>query len=100
VVIGLGTNGTWSAADILGALQPLGHRPVVLVNSFVQRPWSDDVNAQIAAVAKQRPHTCVADWHAAAGAHKDWIGFDGVHPGEAGRQGYATLLVQTVDACT
>ena len=99
VVIGLGTNGTWSAAEILGALQPLGNRPVVLVNTFVQRSWSDDVNAQIAAVATARPHTCVADWHALAGAHKDWIGFDGVHPDEAGRRGYGKLLVDTVNGC-
>jgi lysophospholipase L1-like esterase len=99
VIISLGTNGTWSAGEIQGALAPLGTRPVVLVNTFENRSWSADVNAQIAAVAANRPHTCVADWHGLASRHQQWVSYDGVHPDAEGRRAYADLLRQAVDSC-
>ena len=99
-IVGLGTNGTWSAAQIRAALAPLGDRPVVLVNAFVDRDWQDDVNSQLQQVAAARPHTCIADWHSLVAPHEDWIGFDGVHPNEVGRKAYADLLLRTVRACS
>ncbi len=100
VILGLGTNGTWPSGDILAALRPLGDRTVVLVNTYEKRSWEGDVNAQLAAVAAQRPHTCIADWHARAGANPGWIGFDGVHPGPEGRKGYTDLVKQAVSGCS
>ena len=99
VIVGLGTNGTFSSSSILSALAPLGDRTVVLVNTYEKRSWESDVNAQLASVAAQRPHTCIADWHARAGANPGWIGFDGVHPGPAGRRAYAELVKQAVSGC-
>jgi peptidoglycan/LPS O-acetylase OafA/YrhL len=99
VVVALGTNGTWGAAQIVAALEPVGDRPVVLVNTFVARPWSADVNEQIAVVAADRPHTCVADWHSLVAAHPDWISYDGVHPDEDGRRAYTAMLRRAVGSC-
>ena len=100
VIIGLGTNGSWSTGSIQDALRPLGNRTVVLVSSYVAKPWEQPGNAAVAAVAAGRPHTCVADWYNLAKAHPRWIGPDGVHPLSPGRQAYADLLRRTVASCT
>ena len=99
VIIGLGTNGTWPADQIEAALAPFGQRPVLLVNNYMKRSWSADANAQIVAVATERPHTCVADWQSLAAAKPELIGYDGVHPNADGRRAYADLLVRALRAC-
>ncbi len=100
LVIGLGTNGTDSAQHIAAALAQLpAGEVVILVNSFVPDAWQDEVNTNLQAVASARPHTCTADWHAAIGAHRDLLGPDGVHPGAAGGQLYATVVAEALRRC-
>lgn len=99
VIIGLGTNGSWTATSILHALEPIGARTVILVSSYVDKPWQQLNNTSLAQVAANRPHTCVADWHDLAATHPQWIGPDGIHPSTPGRQAYADLLRRTVDNC-
>ncbi|RIJ67812.1 acetyltransferase [Nakamurella silvestris] len=100
VVIGLGTNGAASTEEILQALNSLGpDRVVVLVNTFEDRPWQQEINDNLAAVAASRAHTCVADWHAAIEARQELLGPDGVHPGPEGAQLYATTVAGTVQTC-
>ncbi len=100
LVIGLGTNGTDSAQHISAALAQLpATEVVILVNSFVPDRWQDDVNASLNAVAAARPNTCVADWHAAIGAHRDLLGPDGVHPDVAGGQLYASVIADALARC-
>jgi hypothetical protein len=100
LVVGLGTNGTDSAQHIAAALAQLPASDVViLVNSFVPDSWQDDVNTNLNAVASARPHTCIADWHAAIGAHRNLLGPDGVHPGAAGGQLYASVVADALLRC-
>jgi len=100
VVIGLGTNGSASPEEILASLSAIGpDRVVILVNTFEDRPWQNEINTNLAAVAQQRPHTCVADWHDAIGARQDLLGSDGVHPVPEGAQLYADTVASTLAAC-
>ena len=100
LVVGLGTNGTDSVAHIGAALAQLAPTEVVvLVNSFVPDSWQDQVNASLTAVVATRPHTCLADWHSAIAAHRNLLGPDGVHPGSAGGQLYATVVADALQRC-
>ncbi|WP_164479164.1 acyltransferase family protein [Nakamurella antarctica] len=100
VVIGLGTNGGASAGAISAALEQAGpDRIVVLVNTFEDREWQDEVNASLAEAVAARPHTCLADWHSVIDSHRGLLGPDGVHPKEAGRQMYADLVASAVSSC-
>ncbi len=100
LVIGLGTNGTDSTEHIGQALAQLpAGEVVILVNSFVPDSWQDDVNAHLNVVAAARPHTCVADWHAAIAAHRGLLGPDGVHPGAPGGVLYATVIADALKRC-
>ena len=100
LVVGLGTNGTESSQEIEQALAVLPARTVVvLVNTFGPQDWQDEVNAQLAAVAAARPHTCVADWHAAIAGHGDLLASDGIHPGPAADRIYADVLAAALTRC-
>ncbi len=100
LIVGLGTNGTDSVAHIGAALAQLAPTEVVvLVNSFVPDSWQDQVNASLTAIVGARPHTCLADWHSAIAAHRNLLGPDGVHPGSAGGQLYATVVADALQRC-
>lgn len=100
LVIGLGTNGASSVADILAALAPAGpDRVIVLVNTFEDRDWQDVVNGNLAAAAAARPHTCVVDWHSEIAANQGLLGPDGVHPRPDGAVLYSDLVGRVLEAC-
>ena len=100
LVIGLGTNGTDSVAHIASALAQLpASEVVVLINSYVPQSWQDATNAALLGVAASRPHTCVADWHAAIAAHLDLLGPDGVHPRAAGGRLYVDTVAAALQRC-
>ena len=98
VIIELGTNGPYSAAQLVDLLDSLGPpRHVVLVNTRVPRPWEQQVNDTIAAVARTFPNASLVDWYAASATHPDDFYPDGVHLDPAGAQYYADLLASAVD---
>jgi len=100
LVIGLGTNGTDSRANILAAINSLPPAEVVvLVNAFVPQGWQDTANTNLAAAAAGRAHTCVADWHAAIADRQDLLGPDGVHPGPAGGRLYTSVIASALASC-
>lgn len=100
LIIGLGANGTESAGqidEILDRLRP--DQTVVLVNVSGPMAWRDEVNTELAQVAKNRPHTCVADWRAAIKDHPDLLATDNVHPGSSGGRIYAAQVAQALSVC-
>lgn len=100
LVIGLGTNGAASVTDILAALGPAGpDRVIVLVNTFEDRDWQNVINANLAAAAAARPHTCVADWYSEIAANQGLLGPDGVHPRPDGAVLYSDLMGRVLEAC-
>ena len=98
VVISLGTNGPMTEADINGILDQLGsNRQVFWVTAYAPgKAWIDPVNKLIHAAAKTHANLHVVDWYYLAGGNDDWFADDGVHPNDAGRVHYYTLIAKDV----
>ena len=99
LILELGTNGPYSVAqmeDLINAFGPM--RKIVLVNTRVPRPWQQQVNETIAAVAQAYPNATVVNWYAASAAYPQYFYPDGVHLDPAGAKYYASLLAQAVKA--
>ncbi len=99
VVLALGTNGPFTAAQLLALIHDLGPvRQVVLVNVRVPRPWQDVVNATIAQVAARETNVRVFDWYAASAGHPGWFYPDDVHLDPRGATQYAERLVRLLES--
>lgn len=99
LILELGTNGPYSVAQLEALLTSLGPmRKIVLVNTRVPRPWQQQVNATIAAVAQSYPNTVMVDWYTASAPYPQYFYPDGVHLDPDGAKFYATLLVQALEA--
>jgi len=97
VILELGTNGPFSAGQLVALINALGPvRQVILVTTRVPRPWQNAVNQTIERVAAADPQATLVDWYAAS-AGKDYLFYpDGVHLKPGGSRFYARLLVQAV----
>ncbi len=99
LILELGTNGPFSVAQLETLLTSLGPmQRIVLVNTRVPRPWQQQVNATIAAVAQSYPNTVMVDWYAASAPFPQYFYPDGVHLDPDGAKFYASLLVQALNA--
>ncbi len=99
LIIELGTNGPYSVAqmkDLINSLGPM--RKIVLVNTRVPRPWQQQVNNTITAVAQSYPNATVVNWYADSAAYPQYFYPDGVHLDPTGARYYASLLAQAVKA--
>jgi hypothetical protein len=80
VIVGLGTNGPITDADVDNMMTILsGASRVVFVNVHVDRPWQDPNNAVLASGATRYPNVVVADWATLAAQNPTWFGADGTH---------------------
>lgn len=97
VVVQLGSNGEVDgrALDRLAALVS-GVPRVVAVTVHVDRPWAEPSNAALRDAAARYPWLRLADWHAAASQHPEWLASDGVHPNREGARQYAALVAAAV----
>jgi len=97
VVVGLGTNGTITMAQVR-ALQAVAgpQRALVLVNTFVPRPWQSEVNAVLAAAPRRYGNVTIADWYTTIRNRTGLLWGDGVHPQPAGAVVYARMVAATV----
>ncbi len=99
VVVGLGTNGTVTSAQISQLLAAVGrHRWLVLVNTFVPRPWQDEVNGTLEAAARHHPNVVIANWLTAIEHHASLLWDDGVHPRPPGGRLYARVVQGAIRA--
>ncbi len=99
LILELGTNGPYSAADLETLLNSLGPmQKIVLVNTRVPRPWQQQVNDTIAAVARTYPNTTLVNWYVDSAPYPQYIYPDGVHLDPEGAKYYASLLVQAIEA--
>jgi peptidoglycan/LPS O-acetylase OafA/YrhL len=95
LVIGLGSNGPFTAADLSQVGQLAAGVPlVVLVNVRVSDSWGAVSNQTIDSVTGA-PGFKIVNWYAAS-ARPGLMWPDGVHPDPAGQQVYATLIAQAV----
>lgn len=99
VIIELGTNGPFSKDDLVSLLRSIGPvKEIVLVNTRVQRPWENVVNATLAEVAATFPKTRFVDWYAASANKYVYFYPDGVHLDPQGSQAYATLVAAAIES--
>ena len=99
VIIELGTNGPFSAQQLISLLHRLGPmRRIVIVNTCEPRSWSAYVNQAIAQVARTYPGVTVVDWNAIGHAHPSFFYPDDVHLLPNGARFYAGLLVSALRA--
>ena len=99
VVVGLGTNGTVTTGQIRQLVAMVGaHRTLVLINTFVPRPWQDGDNEVLAAAARTHANVVLANWYAAIEHHTDLLWDDKVHPRPSGAPLYARTVASAVQS--
>jgi hypothetical protein len=93
VVVGLGTNGTVTSAEISRLFAEIGpNRKLVLVNTFEAKPWEQEVNTALAAAASSHPGVVLADWYTTIEHRTNLLWPDGIHPQRSGGTVYAQML--------
>ncbi len=93
VVVGLGTNGTVTSAEISQLFAEIGpDRKLVLVNTFEDRPWEQEVNSTLAAAASYHPGVVLANWYTTIEHRTNLLWPDGIHPQPSGTIVYARML--------
>jgi peptidoglycan/LPS O-acetylase OafA/YrhL len=98
LILELGTNGPYSSTQLVDLLRSLGPlQRIVLVNANVDRPWEQQLNQAIAAVAASYPDTSVVNWFALGNAHPDDFYPDDVHLDPQGARYYAGLLAAAIE---
>ncbi len=99
LILELGTNGPYSVSQMTDLIHSLGPmRKIVLVNTRVPRPWQQQVNDTITAVARSFPNATVVNWYADSAPYPQYFYPDGVHLDPTGARYYASLLAQAVEA--
>ncbi len=100
LILELGTNGPYSAAQLETLLNSFGPlQRIVLVNTHVpERPWQQEVNDTLAVVSRSYPNTILVDWNAASAGCPQCFEPDGTHLNPLGAKVYAALLVHALEA--
>jgi hypothetical protein len=97
VVVGLGTNGPVTPGQIGQLFAEIGpDRKLVLVNTFENRPWEQEVNSLLATAASDHPGVVLADWYTTIEHRTGLLWPDGIHPQPAGGVVYAKMLKAAV----
>ncbi|HEX9031437.1 MAG TPA: acyltransferase family protein, partial [Streptosporangiaceae bacterium] len=92
VIVGLGTNGPITGYQISQLRAAIGDRWLILVNTFVPRPWEHEVNTTIASAARRYPNVLLVNWHNAIEHHTSLLWSDGIHPQPIGGRLYARVM--------
>jgi hypothetical protein len=96
-VVELGTNGSFTHAQILQVLRDAGPvQHIILINTRMPRSWEGAVNAGLLWAAAHYPHTVVVNWYAYSANHPNWFWPDDVHPDPEGSAAYARLVAHAV----
>jgi len=97
VVVHMGNNGTFSAAQFDSMMQVLAGVPrVVFINIKVPRTWEAPNNAVIADGVPRYPNAVLVDWRAASVGRPDFFWDDGIHLRPEGTAAYAALVADEI----
>ncbi|MBK3496243.1 acyltransferase family protein [Viridibacillus sp. YIM B01967] len=97
VVIGLGSNGDFSATQLDGLLNAIGNdRTIYLMNTRVPRGWQDGVNKKLNKAAEKNSNVTLVDWYSETGEDQDIFYEDRIHPNEKGGKFYADLVREAI----
>ncbi|MGK9344020.1 acyltransferase family protein [Melissococcus plutonius] len=95
ILIGLGTNGSFTEAQFNDFMHAIGEKKVYWINVRVPtKRWQDDVNSMLEEMKKKYKNLTIIDWYNYSNAHEEWFYDDHVHPNEIGRIKYATFVAK------
>ncbi len=99
VVVGLGTNGTVTSDEISQLYSEIGPtRRLVLVNTYEDRSWEQEVNSTLSGAVSAHPSsTVLADWYDTIAHQTNLLWPDGIHPQPAGGIVYGKMLKTAVE---
>jgi peptidoglycan/LPS O-acetylase OafA/YrhL len=93
LIVGLGTNGPITLDQIQQLRSSIGpHRWLLLVNTFVPRPWESEVNSTITTAVRRYSNVMLINWHDAIEHHTNLLWSDGIHPMPIGGTFYAKVV--------
>jgi hypothetical protein len=99
VVVGLGTNGGVTSAQIRQLQRIIGpDRDLVLITTFDPKPWESEINAALAAAARHGKKVALADWHRAVAGRPYLLWPDDIHPRPPGAKLYARTVLTAIRA--
>jgi len=94
VIVHLGNNGTFTAAEFDGIMAVLVGVPKVLfVNLNLPRSWAAPNNQMLAANVGRYPNAHLLDWYGVSAGHPEYFASDQVHLTQAGAAAYAGMIV-------
>jgi len=99
VVLGLATNAGVTVAQFDKIIEMVGpNRTVIMVNAYGNRSWIPGGNQQIEEAAAKYPgQIVIADWDGLIAEHPEYIGGDGIHANNVGKEAYANLVLETLN---
>jgi len=99
VVMGLGTNYIVTTSELQQLMRLIGpDRKLVLINTYVPDPWSEEVNATEAGFILRHPAIVLADWFDTIKNRTYLLWPDQVHPQLPGTIVYARLVYRAIQA--
>ena len=100
VVIALGTNSPFNSSKGQEIIDYLGaDRKIFWVNVYgANLQWEDQSNDAINRVVEANDNVTLIDWNSTASQHSDWFYNDGIHLKPDGQQGYAQLIIDTINS--
>ena len=97
VIVGLGTNGTFTDDAFKEIMTTIGtKRQVYWINVHSDATWTDEVNRDLAKMAQQYKNLHIVDWHGASAGHDDWFVADQTHPTTEGQPHYVATVAKKV----
>jgi peptidoglycan/LPS O-acetylase OafA/YrhL len=93
LIVALGTNGPITSSQLGQLRAAVGRsRWLILINTFVPRPWEHEVNRAIGLAARRYPNVLLVNWHAAIEHRTRLLWSDGIHPQPVGGRLYAEVV--------
>lgn len=97
VLVGLGTNGSFTESQFDSFMAEIGDRKVYWVN--VRAPaqrWQNEVNNMLQKMAEKYDNMTLIDWYDTSNAYEDWFYEDRVHPNPDGMVQYCKLIAKSI----
>ncbi|MCO5477758.1 acetyltransferase [Enterococcus gallinarum] len=97
VLIGLGTNGSFTETQFDNLMKEIGDRKVYWINVRVPtQRWQNEVNSMLEKMTAKYDNMTLIDWYDLSNEHEEWFYEDRVHPNPDGMLQYCTLVSQAI----
>ncbi|OTN77597.1 hypothetical protein A5886_002697 [Enterococcus sp. 8G7_MSG3316] len=97
VLVGLGTNGSFTEAQFDSFMSEIGDRDVYWINVRVPtQRWQNEVNRMLERMAEKYDNMTLIDWYDLSNSQESWFYEDRVHPNPDGMVEYVKLVAQTI----